>query len=106
MTIRSAFLVFSAPGLHKFYPHSRHRCETCVGRSFGRMTDHRVEETMRRSCSEGTGGHRHHTRCTTAHNLRHYGHSPSARLHSLDVAKVRLRLPTPEVRPLVEACGM
>uniref|UniRef100_H2S1K1 Pro-interleukin-16 n=1 Tax=Takifugu rubripes TaxID=31033 RepID=H2S1K1_TAKRU len=78
---------WGANGLHKFYPHSRHRCETCVDRSFSQLTNHRVQKAMRRSCSEGTNSHHHHNRCITTHNLQHYSHSPSARVHSLDVAK-------------------
>ncbi|CAF95962.1 unnamed protein product, partial [Tetraodon nigroviridis] len=78
---------WSANGMQRFYTHSRHKCETCVDRSFSQQTIHHGQRIMTRSCSDSTNSHHHHNRCVRTHNLQHYHHSPSARVHSLDVPK-------------------
>lgn len=86
--------LFSLPGLRRLEScsHSRQRCETCLDRSLSQLTVRRAQKTMTRSCSDNTNS-QHHNRSLAIYNLHNNHHNPSARVHSLDTAKVTKNTP-------------
>ncbi|XP_068168403.1 pro-interleukin-16 isoform X2 [Antennarius striatus] len=67
-------------------PHSPHRCEHCLERTFRHLTARRTPKAMTRSRSDNTPGNHHH-HCPTTHSLHSTQHYPSARVNSLDTPR-------------------